>query len=334
MKKRVLSALLALCMALSLLPAALAAGEYTSFSTPNAFALPFQEGEEGGDKSVTVTFDAVKMVKANVSGGPGGEAVTPVTFVLVKAGSQVRFQCAAPFSSLSSMGCPCRYLSQNSLSQWDGYWPTLNFSASGTEATLTAEEFFAGGAYGAAMEALWVDEYFWYDDTNTGGLERYVIIAEDLYNTVPPTAYSATQTVLVDGREYTFYAYALADANGGLTNYVKLRDVAIVLSGTDAQFQVDWKNGAILLGTGESYTALGGEMEETFQGNQPYEANRSPVNIDGDPVELDALTLWNSRGNYNYFKLRDLGKALNFNVGWSREKGVFIETDKPYTDAD
>ena len=26
------------------------------------------------------------------------------------------------------------------------------------------------------------------------------------------------------------------------------------------------------------------------------------------------------------------GKALGFNVGWSKEAGVFIESDKPYTE--
>ena len=34
----------------------------------------------------------------------------------------------------------------------------------------------------------------------------------------------------------------------------------------------------------------------------------------------------------NYFKLRDLGAALGFNVGWSGSQGVFIESDKPYTE--
>lgn len=37
-------------------------------------------------------------------------------------------------------------------------------------------------------------------------------------------------------------------------------------------------------------------------------------------------------GGYNYFKLRDLGAALGFNVGWSKEQGVFIESDKPYAE--
>ena len=40
-----------------------------------------------------------------------------------------------------------------------------------------------------------------------------------------------------------------------------------------------------------------------------------------------------SGGAYTYYKLRDLGKALGFNVDWSAEKGVFVETDKPYSGA-
>ena len=34
----------------------------------------------------------------------------------------------------------------------------------------------------------------------------------------------------------------------------------------------------------------------------------------------------------NFFRLRDVGKALNFFVGWTAERGVFIETDKSYAD--
>ena len=32
----------------------------------------------------------------------------------------------------------------------------------------------------------------------------------------------------------------------------------------------------------------------------------------------------------NYLQLRDLGAALGFNVGWSADRGVYVETDKPY----
>jgi len=39
--------------------------------------------------------------------------------------------------------------------------------------------------------------------------------------------------------------------------------------------------------------------------------------------------VWLSEGICNYF-----GRALGFNVGYSHDRGIFIETDKPYTDAD
>ena len=34
----------------------------------------------------------------------------------------------------------------------------------------------------------------------------------------------------------------------------------------------------------------------------------------------------------NYFKLRDLGKALDFYVGWTAERGVYIEAAEPYAE--
>ena len=157
--------------------------------------------------------------------------------------------------------------------------------------------------------------------------------SENNYNFVPETADEVTQTVLVDGEEVTFYAYALADENGGLTNYVKLRDVAALLSGTKAQFEVGW-DGSINLETGKAYTAVGGEMEQTFEGSQLYVPGDAKVNINGAPADLEAITLWNEAGTVNYFKLRDLGKTLGFNVGYNDTTGIFIQTGKPYTDAD
>ena len=52
-------------------------------------------------------------------------------------------------------------------------------------------------------------------------------------------------------------------------------------------------------------------------------------------MALRALVLTDAQGGQaTYYKLRDLGQAIGFNVGWSAEKGIFIETNKPYTDAD
>lgn len=51
-----------------------------------------------------------------------------------------------------------------------------------------------------------------------------------------------------------------------------------------------------------------------------------PIYINGQKVNIDVYKIDGS----NYFKLRDLGRALDFYVGWSREQGVYIEGDKPY----
>lgn len=145
------------------------------------------------------------------------------------------------------------------------------------------------------------------------------------------TAYASTQAVLVDGSTVTFQAYALKDANGNDTNYVKLRDVAQVLQGTAVQFEVGW-NGAVNIETGKSYTSNGSEMKTPFSGNRAYSPATAPTNINGAPAALEAIVLLDDDGGaYTYYKLRDLGTALGFRVDWSAEKGIFIETGSSQT---
>lgn len=135
------------------------------------------------------------------------------------------------------------------------------------------------------------------------------------------TAYATSYSILVDGEAVAFDAYALKDANGNDTNYLKLRDVAHVLNGTAAQFNVGWDNTAkaITITTDAAYTSPNGsEMSTPFSGNQPYAANPSTILVNGTQTDLDAITLTDSDGNgYTYFKLRDLGDALGFSVDWN-----------------
>lgn len=144
------------------------------------------------------------------------------------------------------------------------------------------------------------------------------------------TAYASTQTVAVDGKAVEFQMYALKDANGNDTNYIKLRDLAYVLNGTAAQFSVGY-DGTISLTTGEAYQAAGTEMTTPYSGDRTYTGGAQAVKIDGQDVSMTAITLTDDNGGgYTYFKLRDLGAALGFNVGWSQEAGVFVESDQPY----
>lgn len=141
-------------------------------------------------------------------------------------------------------------------------------------------------------------------------------------------AKASTQSVEVDGQSIQFQMYALEE-KGGLTNYVKLRDVAHVLNGTTAQFSVGY-DGVISITTGESYTDNGSEMTTPFSGDRAYRPGPGSVKVNGADVTLDAIVLTDdSGGAYTYFKLRDLGTALGFKVDWSGERGVFIETGAP-----
>lgn len=150
----------------------------------------------------------------------------------------------------------------------------------------------------------------------------------------PPTdlelAIPATQTVEVDGVPIEFQMYAVIDKNGNPTNYVKLRDIAQILNGTAAQFNVGW-NGSVSIETGTPYIANGSEMKTPFSGSRPYASLQNPTVVDGAVSNLTAILLTSdSGGGYTYYRLRTLGKTLGFNVGWSKERGVYVESDKPY----
>lgn len=139
-------------------------------------------------------------------------------------------------------------------------------------------------------------------------------------------AYPSTQKVDVDGKAVEFQCYALKDAAGNDTNYIKLRDLAEILNGSTAQFEVGW-DGAVNIETGKAYTKNGSEMSTPFSGERTYEAATAPTNINGAAANLDAIVLKDDGGNgYTYYKLRDLGTALGIKVDWSAEKGIFIET--------
>ena len=139
-------------------------------------------------------------------------------------------------------------------------------------------------------------------------------------------ARASTQSVEVDGTPVEFQMYALVDENGGLTNYVKLRDVAHVLNSTPAKFSVGY-DGTISITTGEAYTSNGSEMSTPYSGDRAYKPGPGAVKVNGADVSLDAIVLTDDNGGaYTYFKLRDLGAALGFKVDWTGERGVFIET--------
>ena len=92
-----------------------------------------------------------------------------------------------------------------------------------------------------------------------------------------------------------------------------------------------WSSGAVNLTAWHPYDHPNGtEGGAPFTGDQNYSEFLGVTTINEEAVELAAFTINYQGGGHTYYKLRDLGQALGFNVGWTAERGIFIETDKPY----
>lgn len=141
-----------------------------------------------------------------------------------------------------------------------------------------------------------------------------------------PMAYASTQTVQLNGQPVELQAYALRDAKGNPTNYVKLRDIAWLLRETEAKFEVTW-DGAVNAVTGQDYTATGAELTTPYSGDRAYSLPKTATRVNGRETALEAIILTDDKGgDYTYYKLRDLGAALGFGVDWDKELGIVLST--------
>ena len=115
------------------------------------------------------------------------------------------------------------------------------------------------------------------------------------------------------------------------SNYCKLRDLAMLLNGSERQFAVGYDSAAktVSIARGKAYKAVGGELSGAAVESVSAAISDHTIVIDGTPATLEAFLI----DGVNYFKLRDLGKALDFYVGFDGEtKMVFLSGAKPYVD--
>lgn len=138
------------------------------------------------------------------------------------------------------------------------------------------------------------------------------------------SAKPSSHVFIIDGRETPAAAYNI---NGN--NYYKLRDIAFVMSGSDAQFNVEWneKNGRIDVTTGQAYTPVGGELASTAESIQSIRTSTSIVYKDGEKARFAGYLI---NGN-NYYLLRDLQSAFRFDLVFEPKMGssgaVIIDRD-------
>lgn len=99
----------------------------------------------------------------------------------------------------------------------------------------------------------------------------------------------------LDGKSVELQAYALKDEYGNPTSYVKLRDLAYLLNGTNAQFDVSW-DGAVNILPEQKYTENGSEMNTPFSGDRSYSIPTAETKIQGNAIEIKAIALSDDNG--------------------------------------
>lgn len=177
----------------------------------------------------------------------------------------------------------------------------------------------------------------WYTDaalTTPWNFNDKVVNTLTLYAKWVPVSSTATKTgksqsiISLNGNAITLDAYTLKAANGGDVTYVKLRDIAALLESTSAKFNVDWKRGAIYVASKSPYTTKNGTELKAISGTDgSYKWNQAPVLFDGTTKPLEGIVITDGKGGgHTFFKLRDLGEAIGFTVGWTAQRGIFIET--------
>ncbi|MBE7004758.1 MAG: carbohydrate-binding domain-containing protein [Ruminococcaceae bacterium] len=130
-----------------------------------------------------------------------------------------------------------------------------------------------------------------------------------------------TQSLTVDGVSRNAEIYNI---NG--SNFFKLRDVAMLLSGTSSCFSVDYDAASrtIAVVTGESYVPQGGELQTGTDRSASCVPSTQTLTINGRAVELTAYNL----GGSNFFQLRELGAALGFGVDYDEASRTVVVTSR------
>lgn len=148
-------------------------------------------------------------------------------------------------------------------------------------------------------------------------------------------AMKSSQKVSVDGKSVEISAY-----NIGGSNYFKLRDIAVILSGTEKEFDIgfDKEKNLINIEPGKAYSEAGDGVSEITKKNATGVKKELRYMLDNLDYAVYPINIDNS----NYFKFRDLAKILDFSIEYDNvKKEIMIVTkdidfveEKEFNDGD
>jgi lysophospholipase L1-like esterase len=162
------------------------------------------------------------------------------------------------------------------------------------------------------------------------------IIAQEFWRQLEPyagifqvTSAVSTTVFKVGSTTIPLGAYLIND-----NNYIKLRDVAMVLNGTPKQIAVVWDSATdvVNITSGKPYKSDGYEFLPLPNSDviTAY-LSKSSILIDGIPLKLTVYNI----GNNNYLKLRELAETLDIDISWEAGTNTaMIDISKGYTPQD
>lgn len=144
-----------------------------------------------------------------------------------------------------------------------------------------------------------------------------LLLALALVFSLAPAAFAGAETAQLSNQKLSFNGIDWSEVekyNIDGNNYFKLRDVAALLDGTVAQFNVGYDNATrtVAITTGRAYDYVGTELQ--FEKDNAKTAVVSPQTITVDGKAVTGLTAYNIGGS-NFFQLRELGRVLGFEDG-------------------
>lgn len=130
----------------------------------------------------------------------------------------------------------------------------------------------------------------------------------------------SSQSVIVDGKDTGVKGYIIND-----NNYFKLRDIAALLEGKEAGFNVtyDKDRAAVMIESKTGYKKTDEDLIPLKDSDSEIKKSKHNIFVNGVRQALSAYSI----EGYNYFQLRELGKAIGFNVSYDeKDNKVLIDS--------
>ena len=151
------------------------------------------------------------------------------------------------------------------------------------------------------QQAVWLDQTYAYS-VRKSNKPLTTFVQSRTEQAVP-----SQQKITVNGEKVNVTSYLIDGSN-----YCKLRNIAYILKGTDAAFDVAWDNTnkKVIMHTGKSYQ---GEMKQQKTSKKQAAAVYDGILCDGNDHQAKAYLI---DGN-NYFKLRDIAELVEAEIVWN-----------------